>query len=109
MKLRALPGRVLVDDIERGDRIIGKIWIPNDNGKSSGIRPRWAHVYSVGEGITEIQVGQWVLVNHAQWTRGFDIVDDDGNAKTIWQINWPDEVLAVADTPEGHTFSDFSN
>lgn len=108
MKIKALPGKVLVDDIERGERLIGRIIIPNDNGKSSGIRPRWARVYSVGDDITGIEPGQWILVLHGQWTRATLVKDDDGNEISLWRVNWPDGVLAVADEPEGTTFSEFS-
>ena len=71
--VNALPGRVLVSDIQRGERQIGRIILPNDNGKSSGIRSRWAEVFDVGEGVNDIQKGDWILVDHGRWTRGVKI------------------------------------
>ena len=34
MKIKALKGKVLVSDLERGARVVRGIIIPDDNGKS---------------------------------------------------------------------------
>jgi len=44
MKVKALKGKVLVTDLERGSRVLRGIILPDDNGKSEGIRPRWGKV-----------------------------------------------------------------
>ena len=62
MKVKALPGRVLVTDLERGSRVVRGIILPDDNGKSEGIRPRWGRVYSIGTGVMDIAEGQWILI-----------------------------------------------
>lgn len=97
--VKALPGRVLVSDIQRGERQIGKIILPNDNGKSSGIRARWAEVFDVGEGVNDLQPGDWILVNHGRWTRGVKVNPNTDSEFTVWQVDYPDGVLAASDTP----------
>lgn len=105
MKAVALPGQVLVDDIKRGERKIGNILLQNDDGKQDGIRPRWAHIYAVGEGVTDVKVDEWVLVVHGQWTRAVELTDADNKPYKIWKINYPDAALAASDKPEFETFS----
>lgn len=109
MKAKALKGKVLVTDLERGSRVINGIIIPDDNGKSEGIRPRWGKVYSVGEDITDISVGQWILIENGRWTRMLKIKEDDGSYVQIWGVEWPKSVMLVSDTdPETAIFSIFS-
>lgn len=65
-----LPYKVIAYDIERGSQLLnGGIILGDDNGKVSGIRPRWLRVYSVGEHIKDVQPGDWILVEHGRWTR----------------------------------------
>jgi hypothetical protein len=78
----------------------GGIIIPNDNGTSLGIRPRWGKVYAVGPKQKDVEVGQWIMVAHGRWTRGIDI--DDGTSehkRTIRKID-PKDILLVSDDPE---------
>ena len=70
-----------------------------DNGKASGIRPRWAQVYAVGPEQKEVQVGQWICVAHGRWTRGVEIEDETGR-HTIRRIDHND-ILLVSDEPPG--------
>lgn len=109
MKIKALKGKVLVSDLERGARVVRGIIIPDDNGKSEGIRPRWGKVYSVGEGITDIKEGQWVLIENGRWTRTLKVKGEDGNDILIWGVDWPNSVLMVSDElPETAIFSEFA-
>jgi len=108
MKTKALKGKVLVTDLERGSRLIGGIIIPDDNGKSEGIRPRWGRVYSVGEDITDITAGQWILIENGRWTRMLKVKEDDGSYTQLWGVEWPKSVMLVSDTdPETAIFSEF--
>lgn len=109
MKIRALKGKVLVTDLERGSRMINGIIIPDDNGKSEGIRPRWGRVYAIGEDITEISVGQWILIENGRWTRMLRVKDDDGTDVQLWGVEWPQSTMLVSDTdPETAIFSEFT-
>lgn len=112
MKVNALKGRVLVSDLETGARVINGFIIPNDNGKSEGIRPRWGKVYSVGEGVTEVQVGQWILIENGRWTRMLEVKDEvTGEVTKLWGVEWPQSAMLVSDTfPEDATvFSEFTS
>jgi len=100
-QLKALNDNILVADMEFDTRLSqGGIIIPNDNGTSLGIRPRWGRVYAVGPKQTDVVVGQWIMVAHGRWTRGIDI--DDGTADhkiTIRKID-PNDILLVSDEPD---------
>lgn len=109
LKIKALKGKVLVTDLERGSRVINGIIIPDDNGKSEGIRPRWGRVYSVGEDITDISPGQWILIDNCRWTRMLKVKQDDGSYTQLWGVEWPQAVSLVSDTdPEVVIFSEFT-
>jgi hypothetical protein len=97
--VKALPGRVLVSNIKRGERKIGSIILANDNGTSAGIRARWAEVFDVGAGVDDIRVGEWILVNHGRWTRAVKVNPNTPDEFQVWQVDYPDGVLAVSDTP----------
>jgi co-chaperonin GroES (HSP10) len=100
-QIKALQDNVLVADMEFDTRITqGGIIIPNDNGTSLGIRPRWGRVYAVGPKQTDVEVGQWIMVAHGRWTRGIDIEDGTTDHKrTIRKID-PKDILLVSDDPE---------
>ncbi len=97
MRIKALPGKVLVTDLQRGARVVNGIIIPDDNGRSEGIRPRWGRIYAVGSDITDVTVGQWVLLENGRWTRMLKIKEDDGTEVMLWGIDWPSAVLLVSD------------
>lgn len=104
-RIKALKGKVLVSNLERGDRIINGLIIPDDNGKSSGIRPRWGKVYAVGPDVTEIVPGQWILIEHGRWTRMLEVADN-GSKIQLWGVEWPESVSLVSDEdPEMAIFS----
>ena len=109
-KLQALSDSVLVEDMTFDERISnGGIVLLNDNGKSSGIRPRWGRVYAVGPEQQDVHVGEWICVAHGRWTRGVDIDDGSSVAKrTIRKID-PNDILLVSDSeerPQDDTMSD---
>lgn len=98
MPIKPLPDRVLVSNIQKGERKVGSIILPNDDGKQSGIRARWAQVHAVGEKITGVQEGDWILIDHGRWSRSVDVDDGDLTYK-VWQVDWPTGVLCVSDEP----------
>lgn len=111
MKINALKGKLLVTALETGARVINGFIIPDDNGKSEGIRPRWGKVYAKGEDITEVEVGQWVLVENGRWTRMVEIKDDNGDKVKLWGVEWPQSVMLVSDEfpEEMSIFSQFTS
>lgn len=99
-ELRALKDNVIVQDMEfKGRQLSSGIILPSDNGKSAGIRPRWAQVYAIGPEQKNVVPGQWICVAHGRWTRGLDIEDDHG-PKTIRRID-PKDILLVSDEHPG--------
>ena len=109
-KIRALKKDVLVSDMEFDTRITQSgLILPNDNGTSLGIRPRWGRVYAVGKDQQDVQVGQWICVAHGRWTRGLDIEDGESVTKrTIRKID-PKDILLVSDSetrPQDDTMSE---
>lgn len=97
--IRAVGNRVLVSDMYFGDQVSqGGIIIQDDDGTTRGVRPRWGKVYSKGpENNEEYKVGQWILVEHGRWTRGFSL-DDSDSEKEVRMVE-PESVLGYADEP----------
>jgi co-chaperonin GroES (HSP10) len=77
----------------------------NDNGKSSGIRPRWGQVYAVGPEQHDVRVGEWVCIAHGRWTRGIDIEDETGK-HTLRRVDPKDILMSADEQPDDLTFSD---
>ena len=110
MKLNAIQEHILVTDMNFGERVsTGGIILRGDNGKSEGVRPRWARVYAVGPNQTDVKVGEWILVEHGRWTRGIEFSEnDDGNKIEIWRID-PNGILIVSDeAPNDTNFGEYS-
>lgn len=106
MKIRPLSNRVLVSFIEQGMRQLSSgIVLPDDDGRDHGIRPRWAKVFAVGNGVVDIQEGQWILIEHGRWTRGLTVKDQDSDQEfTLYQVDWKSGVLAVSDHEPSEEF-----
>jgi co-chaperonin GroES (HSP10) len=105
-QIHPLNDSVIVTDMTFDERFTtGGIVLLNDNGKSTGIRPRWGQVYAVGPDQQDVQVGQWVCVAHGRWTRGIEVEDETGK-KTLRRVD-PKDLLIVSDEqPQDETFSE---
>ena len=105
-QIKPLNDSVIVTDMTFDERFTtGGIVLLNDNGKSTGIRPRWGQVYAVGPDQQDVRVGQWVCVAHGRWTRGIEVEDETGN-KTLRRVD-PKDLLIVSDEqPQDETFSE---
>jgi hypothetical protein len=56
-------------------------------------------VHAVGPEQKEIEVGQYILIEHGRWTRGIELVDpESGDTATVRMVD-NDNILAVSDTP----------
>jgi co-chaperonin GroES (HSP10) len=97
-KLTPLHDGVIVSDMNFEERKTSSgLVIVSDDGKNSGIRPRWGKVYAVGSEQKEIKVGQYVLVAHGRWTRGIRIEDEHGEHIVRRVDN--NDILALSDEP----------
>lgn len=73
------------------------IVLRSDNGQSHGVKPRWARVYKIGPEQQDVNIGQWILIEHGRWTRKMTIDDGDG-VKEIQKVDI-DAIIAVSDEP----------
>jgi co-chaperonin GroES (HSP10) len=104
-QIHPLNDSVIVADMTFDERFTtGGIVLLNDNGKSTGIRPRWGQVYAVGQEQHEVTVGQWVCVAHGRWTRGIEVEDETGK-QTLRRVDPKDIMLVSDEQPQDETFS----
>jgi co-chaperonin GroES (HSP10) len=88
-KIVPLKNKVIVHNMNFGERrSTAGIILTADDGKDSGIRPRWGQVYAKGsENTDEYQVGDWILVEHGRWTRGIELEKEDGSVEVIRMVD----------------------
>jgi co-chaperonin GroES (HSP10) len=104
-QLQPLKDSVIVSEMVFDARITTSgIIIPNDNGKSTGIRPRWGQVYAVGPEQLDVKPGQWICIEHGRWTRGIDVEDENGKI-TLRRVDPKDIMMMSDDKPNDGTFS----
>ena len=100
MKLTPIHDKVIVTDLERGEKKTkAGIIIMDDSTVAAGergIRPRWARVYAVGPEQKDVTVGEWILLEHGRWTLGQDLTEENGEITRIWLADH-EAILAVAD------------
>lgn len=105
-QLKPLRNAVIVSDMNFDERLsTGGIVLVKDNGKSSGIRPRWGKVYAVGPEQHDIKVGTWICVEHGRWTRGIEIEDENGK-QTLRRVDPKDIMMESDELPADMTFSE---
>ena len=105
-QLKPLKNAVIVGDMNFEERLSnGGIILVKDNGKSSGIRPRWGRVYAVGPEQYDIKVGSWICVEHGRWTRGIEIEDENGQ-QTLRRVDPKDIMMESDEEPKDVTFSE---
>tara|TARA_R110001606_G_scaffold361401_1_gene514497 strand:- start:584 stop:940 length:357 start_codon:yes stop_codon:yes gene_type:complete len=86
--LRPLRENVIVTNLEKGERLsTNGIIIPDDDGKDTGIRARWAQVYAVGPEQKDVEVGQWILIQHGRWTNGADLKLEGKDKFRFWRVD----------------------
>jgi co-chaperonin GroES (HSP10) len=95
-----LKKRVLVSDMHFGEtKTKGGIILTDDDGSESGIHPRWGKVYAIGDQQEDVTVGQWVMVSHGRWSRGFK-VKKEGVDLEVRMIDENDILLVSDEEPE---------
>jgi len=105
-QLKPLNDAVIVSEMNFEERLSnGGIVLVKDNGKSSGIRPRWGRVYAVGPDQKDIKIGTWICVEHGRWTRGLEIEDESG-PQTVRRVDPKDIMMESDEMPADVTFSD---
>jgi len=94
-----LKKRVLVSDMHFGEtKTKGGIILTDDDGSEGGIHPRWGKVYAIGDQQEDVKVGEWVMVSHGRWSRGFKI-KKKGVELEVRMIDENDILLVSEDEP----------
>lgn len=102
-KLKPIRNKVFVSDMEFGmERTVGGLFIPSDDGKSSGIHPRWGKVFAIGPEQTDVKVGDWVLLEHGRWSRSIKYELENGDVIDI-RLADNDAILLVSDEKPSDT------
>lgn len=106
MKINPLPGNIFAV-LQTGSRTTaGGIILRDDNGKQEGIRPRWAKVWKIANDIKDIEVGQWILVEHGRWTMTITVKDEQDNDFKFQKID-SKGIMCVSDQePKEEMFGD---
>lgn len=96
-KIRPLHDNIIIDEMEFGFEVsqLGVI-LPSDNGKGSGVHPRWGRVFAVGPEQKDVKVGDWILLEHGRWSRGFTYVRDNGE-ETELRLADKKAILMISD------------
>ncbi len=98
-KLKPLHDNVLVTDMSFEEQTTASgIVIQSDNGKSHGVKPRWCRVWAIGPEQHDVQVGEWIYVEHGRWTRGVK-VEEDGVEIVIRRVDIKAILLQTDERP----------
>ena len=96
-EFRPLKGKVFVTNLEHGDTVTKSgIIITDDNMTNRGIRPRWGKVWAIGAEVEDIEVGEWILIDHGRWTQKINI-EMGGEIVSIWSVEYPESVMVASD------------
>lgn len=96
-KIIPLNDNILVQDMNFDEqKTAGGIVLRSDDGKAHGVKPRWCRVWAVGPDQTTVRAGEWILVEHGRWTRGFTVKDESGSTVTVRRVD-PAGVMISAD------------
>ena len=100
-KIRPIRDHVIISDMEFGmQKTATGILIHSDNGKSSGVKPRWGRVWAVGPEQTEVKVGEWIMVEHGRWTRTFEVEQDDGSILELRRVDNSAILMSADEKPD---------
>ena len=103
-KIVPLRDMVIGSDMEFGmETLASGIILHSDNGKVQGIHPRWCKVYAIGPEQKDVEIGQWICVEHGRWGRTVELEQEDGTKLELRAID-PKAIMLISDEkPEGTT------
>ena len=105
--LRPIRDHVLVSDLEEeGIRLKSGIYIPSQDAKSAGIKPRWCKVYAIGPDQKDVKVGEWIYVSHGRWTRAIKLETENGDELVIRRVDSDDILLSSDIKPDDILIND---
>lgn len=95
--IRPLHDNIIISDMEFGmEKNKAGIILTSDDGKGSGVHPRWGKVFAVGPEQTDVKIGDWILLEHGRWSRGFTYVLDNGD-KISLRLADKNAILMISD------------
>ena len=98
--IKPLKKRVLVSDMHFGEtKTKGGIILTDDDGSEGGIHPRWGKVYAIGDQQEDVKVGEWIMVSHGRWSRGFKVKKQDVELE-VRMVDENDILLVSEDEPD---------
>jgi co-chaperonin GroES (HSP10) len=98
-----LKDKVIIYNMNFGEEVTSAgLILKSDNGKGEGVHPRWAQVWAVGPEQQDVKVGEWVLMEHARWTRAIKYEDASGEEYDIFMADLKGMML-VSDTKPDST------
>jgi co-chaperonin GroES (HSP10) len=101
--IKPLGDKVLISNMNfSAETTRGGIYLLSDDAKSSGIHPRWAQVFAIGPDQKDVQVGQWILLEHGRWSRGHRYEYENGNIEEL-RLADKNAILAVSDEAPNDT------
>ncbi|MDA9302541.1 hypothetical protein N9578_00860 [bacterium] len=95
-KVTAFGERILATMLERpgGHRKLASgLLLADKDRDTSGIRPRWFQIESIGEKVDFVKEGDYVYVAHGRWSNQVKMSSDDPG---LWLLD-NKEILAVSD------------
>jgi len=96
-KLRPLHDKVIISNMNFGmEKTLSGIYLPSDDGKSSGVHPRWGKVFAIGPEQKDVEIGQWILLEHGRWSRGHKYELENGEIIDI-RLADNNAILCVSD------------
>lgn len=108
--VRPIHNRVIVAGMEFGEQTTkGGIIITSDDGKDRGIKPRWGQVVAKGpENNDPYNIGDYILVEHGRWTRGYELEDDSGNVQMLRTVEAESVLMWTDEEPEDIMFGEYT-
>lgn len=103
MAVKAIADHMLCINGQFGDSTTESgIVIKSTAGKAEGIGARWFQVHSMGDQcILDVEVGNWVLVEHGRWSEEFKLED-----QKFWRVDPMGCVAVRDDEPENVIYYD---
>lgn len=86
--LKCLPNTLFVTNLEVGERKTASgLIIPEENMHLNQrfIKSRWAQVYCKADNITNLEIGDWILLEHGHWSTCLNLIIDNKPIK-LWYV-----------------------
>lgn len=96
--IKPLKDKVIVSNMDFGiERTASGLYIPSDDGKRQGIRPRWGKVWAIGPDQKDVKVGEWILIEHGRWTRTIEYEVEDGSHVDLRMVD-NNAIIMISDS-----------